>query len=91
MRRERRRDVRVVTCVRSHDFGDDVVRSRNASRGGVCFESYRHYSKGTRVEVSIPYTPGGGNIFLEGHIVRIQNVSGGEVTVYGVQYSPIRR
>jgi PilZ domain len=88
LRRERRREVRVITCVRSVDFGDDVVRSRNASRGGVCFESLRHYSKGTRVEVAIPYTPGGGNIFLVGHIVRIQHVPGGEVTLYGVQYAP---
>jgi len=87
LRRERRREVRVVTCVRTIDFGDDVVRSCNASRGGVCFESLRHYSKGTRVEVAIPYTPGGGNIFLEGKIVRIQHVPGGEVTLYGVQYT----
>lgn len=86
LRRERRREVRVITCVRSVDFGDDVVRSRNASRGGVCFESLRHYSKGVKVEVAIPYTPGGGNIFLLGHIVRIQSVPGGEVTLYGVQY-----
>lgn len=90
LRRERRREVRVVTCVRSVDFGDDVVRSRNASRGGVCFESLRHYSKGTRVEVAIPYTPGGGNIFLVGHIVRIQHVPEGELTLYGVQYAPKR-
>ncbi|HEV2349387.1 MAG TPA: PilZ domain-containing protein [Terriglobia bacterium] len=90
LRRERRREVRVITCVRSVDFGDDVVRSRNASRGGVCFESLRHYSKGIKVEVAIPYTSGGGNIFLEGHIVRIQHVPGGEMTLYGVQYSPRR-
>jgi PilZ domain len=87
LRRERRREVRVVTCVRSVDFGEDVVRSRNASRGGVCFESLRHYSKGTKVEIAIPYTPGGGNIFLIGHIVRIQHIPGGEVTLYGVQYA----
>lgn len=90
LRRERRREVRVVTCVRTVDFGDDVVRSRNASRGGVCFESLRHYSKGTRIEVAIPYTPGGGNIFLVGHIVRIQHVPEGELTLYGVQYAPKR-
>jgi PilZ domain len=86
LRRERRRDVRVITCVRSVDFGDDIVRSRNASRGGLCFESARHYSKDIKVEVAIPYTPGGGNIFMTGRIVRIQHVPGGEVTLYGVSY-----
>lgn len=86
LRRERRRDVRVVTCVRSIDFGDDIVRSRNASRGGLCFESARHYSKGTKVEVAIPYTQGGGNIFMIGHIVRIQHVPEGKMSLYGVAY-----
>ncbi|HLY59988.1 MAG TPA: PilZ domain-containing protein [Terriglobia bacterium] len=90
LRRERRRELRVVTCVRSVDFGDDVVRSRNASRGGLCFESLRHYSKGIKVEVAIPYTAGGGNIFLVGHIVRIQHVPEGGVTLYGVQYAAKR-
>ncbi len=86
LRRERRRDVRVVTCVRSVDFGDDIVRSWNASRGGLCFESLRPYSKNTKVEVAIPYSPGGGNIFMVGHIVRIQRIPGAEVTAYGVAY-----
>jgi hypothetical protein len=86
LRRERRRDVRVVTCVRSVDFGEDIVRSRNASRGGLCFESARHYSRDTKVEVAIPYTPGAGNIFMVGRIVRIQHVPGAEITLYGVAY-----
>lgn len=86
LRRDRRRDVRVVTCVRSVDFGDDIVRSRNASRGGLCFESTRHYSKGVKIEAAIPYTQGGGNIFMTGHIVRVQHIPGGELTAYGVAY-----
>lgn len=89
LRRERRRDVRVPVCVRREGADEEIVRSRNASRGGLCFESTRQYSKGARIEVAIPYTPGGGNIFLAGNVVRVQNDPGSGLTLYGVSY--IRR
>jgi hypothetical protein len=86
LRRENRRDVRVSACVRSVEYGDDIVRSRNASRGGLCFESNRPYSKGWKIEVAIPYTKGGANIFLSGHIVRVQHDQAGELYACGVAY-----
>ena len=86
LRRDRRRDVRVPVCVRSAAGGEDIVRSRNASRGGLCFESTREYLKGAKIEVAIPYTQGGGNIFLFGNIVRVQKDQGGQLTLYGVSY-----
>jgi PilZ domain len=89
VRRERRRDVRVPVCVRSAGADEDIVSSRNASRGGLCFESTRQYPKGAKIEVAIPYTHGGGNIFLAGNVVHVQKDRGGELTLYGVSY--IRR
>jgi rRNA maturation protein Nop10 len=86
-RRENRREIRVATCVRSLDFGDDVVKSRNASRGGLCFESNRQYSKGWKIEVAIPFTRGSANIFLSGQIARIQPTQDASLTVYGVAYA----
>ncbi|HEV2349930.1 MAG TPA: PilZ domain-containing protein [Terriglobia bacterium] len=86
LRREHRREVRVTTCIRSNEYNDDIVRSRNASRGGVCFESTRVYAKGWKIEVAIPYTRGGANIFLSAQIVRVQAAPSGELSVYGVAY-----
>jgi PilZ domain len=86
LRREHRREVRVTTCIRSQEYNDDIVMSRNASRGGLCFESTRPYSKGWKIEVAIPYTRGGANIFLAAHIVRVQPAPRGELNVYGVAY-----
>ena len=86
LRREHRRQVRVTTCIRSQEYNDDIVMSRNASRGGLCFESTRIYSKGWKIEVAIPYTRGGANIFLPAHIVRVQPAPRGELSIYGVAY-----
>lgn len=86
LRREHRREVRVTTCIRSNEYNDDIVRSRNASRGGLCFESTRVYANGWKIEVAIPYTPGGANIFLSAQIVRVQAAPRGELSVYGVAY-----
>lgn len=86
LRRENRRDVRVSACVRTIEYGDDIVRSRNASRGGLCFESNRPYSKGWKIEVAIPYTKGGANIFLAGHIVRVIHEQPGDLYACGVAY-----
>jgi hypothetical protein len=86
LRREHRREVHVTTCIRSQEYHDDIVKSRNASRGGLCFESTRPYSKGWKIEVSIPYTRGGANIFLAAQIARVQAAPHGELSVYGVAY-----
>jgi PilZ domain-containing protein len=86
LRREHRREIRVTTCIRSNEYNDDIVRSRNASRGGLCFESTRMYAKGWKIEVAIPYTRGGANIFLPAHIVRVQPAPHGELSVFGVAY-----
>ena len=86
LRRENRREVKVSACVRSVEYGDDIVRSRNASRGGLCFESSRPYSKGWKIEVAIPYTKGGGNIFMAGHVVRVVKEQAGDLYVCGVAY-----
>jgi PilZ domain len=85
-RRESRREVRTIACVRSREFGEDLVKIRNVSRSGLCFEGRRTYEKDWAIEVAIPYSSGGGNIFLPARIARIQSVSPGAFTLYGVEY-----
>jgi hypothetical protein len=86
-RREPRRPLRVNACVRSVEFGDDMVMTRNVSRGGLCFQSTKRYSKAWKIEAAVPYSKGGGNIFLAGHIVWTESLPG-EVLLYGVEYIP---
>jgi PilZ domain len=85
-RRESRREVRTIACVRSREFGEELVKVRNVSRSGLCFEGRRPYEKEWAIEVAIPYSSGGGNIFLPARIARVQPVSPGTVTLYGVEY-----
>ncbi len=57
-RREPRRSIRVAACVRSLDFREEIVMTRNVSRGGQCFETRRHHTQGYRI--AVPYNPRGG-------------------------------
>jgi len=85
-RREARRDVRIIACIQSREFGKELVKVRNVSRSGLCFEGHHTYEKDWTIEVAIPYSSGGGNIFLPARIARVQPVSTGALTLYGVEY-----
>jgi PilZ domain-containing protein len=86
-RREPRGELRVTACVRSKELGEDIVTTRNVSRGGACFESSRRYTHGASIEVAIPYAKGGGNIFVTGRITwAAQPSPGTETNLYGVAY-----
>ncbi len=84
-RREPRRGLGIQACVRSREFGMDVAMTRDISRGGLCFESRRNYMAGWTVEVAVPFTERGGNIFLAARIARAQPGSKG-IKQYGVAY-----
>jgi hypothetical protein len=86
-RREPRCELRVQACIRCEEFAEEVVWTRNVSRGGLCFESRRDYRVNWKVEVSIPYSQGGGNIFRPGRIARVQRLSSGDLYLYGVAYA----
>ena len=85
-RREARRDVRIIACIQSREFGEELVKVRNVSRSGLCFEGHHTYEKDWAIEVAIPYSSGGGNIFLPARIARVQPESSGALTLYGVVY-----
>lgn len=64
-------------CIRKPDGAEEIVKSENISRGGLCFRSPRIYAAGTRIEVSVPYSPGTGNIFVPAEIVHCHQIGGG--------------
>ena len=86
-RREVRKDVKIIVGIRSQEFGEDLVHARTASRTGLCFERRRPYQKGCEIQVAIPYSSGGGNIFLPARIVWIQHLTYGPLNLYGVSFS----
>jgi hypothetical protein len=59
-------------CIRRAGYADDVVDVLDLSRGGVHFISHVDYYRDTSVEVAVPYTNGGSNVFVPAEIVRIQ-------------------
>ena len=85
-RRDPRRDVRTIACVQNGENGEELVRVRNVSRSGLCFEGRQTYEKDNKIEVAIPYSSGGGNIFLPARIARVQNLPTGAITLYGAEY-----
>ncbi len=86
-RREPRHALRVTACVRSLEFGEELVWTRNVSRGGLCFASKKRYVRGWQVEVAVPYSREGGNIFLPGRIAYAYQLPSSEVSAYGVCYT----
>ncbi|MGO8787707.1 MAG: PilZ domain-containing protein [Terriglobia bacterium] len=85
-RREPRREMRVMACIRTARFGQDLVKTRDVSRGGLCFSSPWDYVPGETIEVAVPYSKGGGNIFLPAKIVRLQYLAAEATRIYGVEY-----
>jgi hypothetical protein len=78
--------MRVTACVRSARHGQDIVKTRDVSRGGLCFTSPWIYQVGEDVEVAVPYSREGGNIFLPARIVRFQHLASEGTRVYGIVY-----
>jgi hypothetical protein len=85
-RSEPRREMRVTACVRTARLGQDLVKTRNVSRGGLCFVSPREYVEGEAIDVALPYSPAGGNIFLPAKIVWLQFLASEGTRAYGVAY-----
>ena len=85
-RRDPRREVRTIACIQDGEDGEELVKVRNVSRSGLCFEGRRTYDKDSKIEVAIPYSSGGGNIFLPARIARVQNLPTGTITLYGAEY-----
>jgi hypothetical protein len=81
----------MVACMRHPQFGDEVVIPENLSRGGLCFKSRKLYSDGVIVEVAVPYSEGGANIFAPAKVVRRMRTDEEGFHVYGVEYIAVHK
>ena len=85
-RQQTRFEVPFTACIRSTRFGEEVVPTRNISRGGINFKSVRQYETGDRVEVAVPYAHNSGNIFVPARIAYHQPGREQRLHQYGVAY-----
>lgn len=87
-RKHTRLDIRVEACIRDPQGWEEVVVTENISHGGLCFKSKKRYAEGWMIEVALPYSRGGANIFSAAKIRYAQPVPGKDEKVYGVEYTP---
>ena len=62
----------IKACLHRDGHRDDVVAVTDLSRGGIGFMSMVDYAPGSCLEVAVPYTDGGANVFTPGKIVRVR-------------------
>jgi len=87
-RKHVRLDLKVNVCIRHPMYGEEVVVTENVSRGGFRFRSKRHYAEGWLIEVALPYSPGGANIFAAARVMYAVELGTSSESVYGVAYVP---
>lgn len=86
-RQHTRAKVKLTALIRHIPDIEEVVKTENVSRGGLCFRSRRNYYMGLRLDVCLPYTGGRANIFVPAKIVRVRALPGEYIlTEYGLEY-----
>jgi hypothetical protein len=85
-RRHVRTMIRCQACIRSFEYGDDVVNCEDMSRGGIRFTSRNKYVAGIEIRLAVPYSPGSQGIFVSGQIVRVVENARDKTFQCGVQF-----
>jgi hypothetical protein len=85
-RRYRRVKLEIVACIRHPQLGDEIGKPENLSRGGLCFKSHKDYSVGGVIQVAVPYSETGANIFAPAKIVRRFDSDEEGAYAYGIEY-----
>ena len=78
-------------CVRSAEFGDDIVACLDMSRGGVSFKSRNRYLKAAAIQIAVPFSPESREapaIFVPARIAHVEELAGGGMFRCGVAFLP---
>ncbi len=84
-----RAKVNFFACVRSEEFGQDLVTCIDMSRGGVSFRSKNAYATGMRVQIAVPYSSEAKEapaIFVRGRITNVRGMAGGKMYRCGLEF-----
>ncbi len=87
-RRHTRLDLQMEALIRDPQGWEEAVISENISRGGLRFKSKKHYAEDWTIEVALPYSRGGANIFSAAKIKHIGKGDEEGQSIYGVAYTP---
>ena len=85
-RRDLRISLRINTCLRDQQGGEEIVVIENVSRAGFAFKSPKSYAVDSIIEVAVPYAREAGNIFTPARVEHAENLPGEQMTLYGVSY-----
>ena len=86
-RRKRPRvKARVLACIRRRGFQEEIAVCEDLSKGGISFRSRIQYPVGTRLEVAVPFTPGGPAIFVAIRIVSSNAIASAGLYRHGAAY-----
>lgn len=77
---------RVLACIRRRGFQEEVAVCEDLSKGGIAFRSRNQYPEGTKLDVAVPYTPGGGAVFVPIRIVFCQPIPSAGLFRHGAAY-----
>jgi hypothetical protein len=78
--------LRLPIRVRSYYGTEEIGKTENVSKGGLCFVSEKDYEIGEGLRVTCPYDPKGHNIEVRGQVVRREGMDGTARKIYGVRY-----
>jgi hypothetical protein len=75
-RRHTRIRCKFQACIRGQkNQEEEVFEVKDVSRGGICFMTRKYLVPGTKIEIAVPYSKGGVNIFVPAQVVYIRTIS----------------
>ncbi len=87
-RQHHRLEIQMEALLRDPHAWEEVVKTEDVSRGGFRFKSRKHYGVDWSIEVALPRSPGGANIFTAAKIKFVLETPGEEEKTYGAAYTP---
>lgn len=87
-RKSVRLDLHMKALIKDPEGWKEVVLTLDISRGGFRFTSKKQYGEGWKIEVALPYSQGGQNVFSMARIKHAMPVPGTKDFVYGAAYIP---
>jgi hypothetical protein len=87
-RKHHRLEIQMDALIRDPQTWEEVVKTMDVSRGGFRFKSRKHYALDWNIEVALPRSISGANIFSAAKIKFVGETPGEEEKTYGVAYTP---
>ena len=77
---------RMRLCIRQTGLREELLFSENVSRSGFSFKSPTHYHAGSLIQIALPYSQAGGNIFVPARIAHARDLASDGVVYHGAAY-----